>query len=115
VDEAALGALYRGARLFVFPSRYEGFGLPVLEALAAGVPVVASDLPVVRELAAGAALYAPPMDVEAWVRQVERLLDDPALARRLAEAGGERAGRYTWEAAAEGYVEIFREATGAEG
>ncbi|HEX6199343.1 MAG TPA: glycosyltransferase family 1 protein [Thermoanaerobaculia bacterium] len=115
VDEAALAALYRGARLFVFPSRYEGFGLPVLEALAAGVPVVASDLPVVRELAAGAALYAPPMDVEAWVRQVERLLDDPELARRLAEAGGERARRYTWGAAAEAYAEIFREAAGAGG
>ena len=112
VDEAALGALYRGARLFVFPSRYEGFGLPVLEALAAGVPVVASDLPVVREVAAEAALYAPPTEVEAWVRQVERLLDDPDLARRLAQAGRERAARFTWEAAAEAYVAIFREAAG---
>ncbi|HUP41606.1 MAG TPA: glycosyltransferase family 1 protein, partial [Thermoanaerobaculia bacterium] len=112
VDEAALGALYRGARLFVFPSRYEGFGLPVLEALAAGVPVVASDLPVLRELAGDAVLYAPPTDVEEWVRQVAAVLDDPELARRLAAAGRERAKGYTWERAAELHVQVFREAAG---
>ena len=110
VDEPTLAALYRGARLFVFPSRYEGFGLPVLEAFTAGVPVVASDLPVLRELAGDAVLYAPPLDPEAWVRQVERLLDDPELARTLAGAGRERAARYTWERAAELHVEVFREA-----
>jgi len=110
VDEAALASLYRGARLFVFPSRYEGFGLPVLEAFAAGLPVVASDLPVLRELAGDAVLYAPPLDAEAWIGQVERLLDDPALARELAAAGRERARRYTWERAAELHVQVFREA-----
>jgi alpha-1,3-rhamnosyl/mannosyltransferase len=112
VDEGALASLYRGARLFVFPSRYEGFGLPVLEALAAGVPVVASDLPVLRELAGDAVLYAPPTDVEAWVRQVAAVLDDPELARRLAAAGRERAKGYTWERAAELHVQVFREAAG---
>jgi alpha-1,3-rhamnosyl/mannosyltransferase len=112
VDEAALAALYRGARLFVFPSRYEGFGLPVLEAFAAGVPVVASDLPVLRELAGDAVLYAPPLDAEGWIGQVERLLDDPVLARELAAAGHERAKRYTWQRAAELHVQVFREAAG---
>jgi alpha-1,3-rhamnosyl/mannosyltransferase len=112
VDEGALASLYRGARLFVFPSRYEGFGLPVLEAFAAGVPVVASDLPVLRELAGDAVRYAPPTDVEEWVRQVAAVLDDPELARRLAAAGRERAKGYTWERAAELHVQVFREAAG---
>lgn len=110
MDEASLGALYRNARLFVFPSRYEGFGLPVLEAFGAGVPVVASDLPVIRELGGDAALYAPPRDVEAWVEVIETLLDDRELARRLAAAASERAREFTWERAAELHVQVFQEA-----
>lgn len=112
VDEAALAALYRRARLFVFPSRYEGFGLPVLEAMAAGVPVVASDLPVLRELAGDAVLYAPPLNPEAWVRRAEELLDDADRTRHLAAAGRARAERFTWERAAEAYAAVFREAGG---
>ena len=110
VDEASLAALYRRARLFVFPSRYEGFGLPVLEAMAAGVPVVASDLPVLRELAGDAVLYAPPLDPDAWIRRTEELLDDPDRARGLADAGRRRADCFTWERAAEAYASVFREA-----
>lgn len=112
VDEAALAGLYRRARLFAFPSRYEGFGLPVLEAMAAGAPVVASDLPVLRELAGDAAAYVQPLDVEGWVRALARVLDDSELARRLGEAGRERARRYDWRQAAERHVAVFREVAG---
>ncbi|MFP3941342.1 MAG: glycosyltransferase family 4 protein [Thermoanaerobaculia bacterium] len=112
VDEATLAALYRRTRLFVFPSHYEGFGLPVLEAMAAGVPVVASDLPVLREVAGDAVLYAPPLDPEAWTLRIEGLLDDPERTRRLAAAGRARAERFTWERTAEAYTAVFREASG---
>lgn len=109
VDDETLGQVYRGARLFVFPSRYEGFGLPVLEAFTAGVPVVASDLPVIRELAGDAALYAPPLEAAVWARAISRLLDDPDLSRRLQVAGRERAKSYTWERAAAMHLQVFRE------
>jgi alpha-1,3-rhamnosyl/mannosyltransferase len=110
VSEQELAAFYRNARLFVFPSRYEGFGLPLLEAMSAGVPAVASDLPVLRELGGEAALYAPALDEEAWAERVEELLSDGELAERLAAAGRERAARFTWERAAEDHVAVFREA-----
>lgn len=110
--EEELAACYRHARLFVFPSRYEGFGLPVLEAMTASVPVVASDLPVLRELAAEAALYAPPLDPAAWADRVEELLRTPELRERLATAGRERATRFTWAHAAAEHVAVFKEAAG---
>ncbi len=105
-----LAALFRGALLLAFPSLYEGFGLPVVEALAAGTPVVASDLPVLREVAGDAALYVAAGDPEAWAREVAGLLADPALARRLAEAGLERARRFTWAESARHHLEAFRAA-----
>ncbi len=110
VSNAELAALYRGAALLAFPSLYEGFGLPVLEALAAGTPVVASDLPVLREVAGDAALYAPPTRPDRWAAAVARLLDDPALAARLREAGPRRAASFTWDRSAEQHLEVFRTA-----
>jgi alpha-1,3-rhamnosyl/mannosyltransferase len=115
VSEQELAAFYRNARLFVFPSRYEGFGLPLLEAMSAGVPAVASDLPVLRELGGDAALYAPALDEETWAERVEELLSDGELAERLAAAGRERAARFTWERAAEEHVAVFREAAESSG
>ncbi|MGD2114973.1 MAG: glycosyltransferase family 1 protein, partial [Acidobacteriota bacterium] len=79
VADDELAALYRDAVLLAFPSHYEGFGLPLLEALAAGTPVVASDIPVLREVAGEAALYAPPARPDLWADRIGRLLDDPAL------------------------------------
>jgi len=110
VTNRELAALYRGAALLAFPSLYEGFGLPVLEALAAGTPVVASDLPVLREVAGDAALYAPPTQPERWAETVARLLDGPALAARLREAGPHRAAAFTWQRSAEEHFEVFRAA-----
>jgi len=110
VSNEELAALYRGATLLGFPSLYEGFGLPVLEALAAGTPVVASDLPVLREVAGDAALYAPPHRPDLWAEAIGRLLDDPELAGRLRAHGPRHAARFTWQRSAAEHLELFREA-----
>lgn len=93
--------LYRAAEVFVYPSLAEGFGLPVLEALACGVPVVASTAEALREVAADAALYAPPRDVAALVEAMERALEDDDVRQRLAAAGPERARAFSWSRAGE--------------
>jgi glycosyltransferase involved in cell wall biosynthesis len=93
--------LYRAAEAFVYPSLAEGFGLPVAEAMACGTPVVASDIAALREVAADAALYAPPLDVGALDRAIERALEDDRERERLRAAGPARAGLFTWDAAAE--------------
>ena len=97
LDRATLAGLYRGARAVLVPSEAEGFGLPVIEALACGAPVVASGLPVLREVGDAACLYCPVGDVEAWVDTLDALLSGrqlpPAREVRL-----ERARRFTWQA-----------------
>jgi glycosyltransferase involved in cell wall biosynthesis len=98
-----LVSLYREAAALVFPSRYEGFGLPVLEALASGTPVVATDEPAVREVAGEAAVYAPSDELGA---AVERALADRDT---LASAGVERARLFSWEASARRTLDVYRE------
>lgn len=97
VEEAQLRALYAGATLFALPSRHEGFGLPVLEAMAQGTPVVCSDIPALREVAGGAARLVPPREVDAWTEALAALLADPAELRRWAQAGKARAAAFSWE------------------
>jgi glycosyltransferase involved in cell wall biosynthesis len=104
--------LYRGAEVFVYPSLCEGFGLPVLEAMACGTPVVASTAPALREVAADAALYANPLDPGALALQIEHLLDDASLRDRLRRAGPERASTFSWDAAAARTALILAEAVG---
>ena len=77
VDDARLGALYRAARLLIFSSTYEGFGIPVLEAMAAGLPMAVSDLPVFRELTEDRAAYFDPLDASAMAQTISSLLDSP--------------------------------------
>jgi alpha-1,3-rhamnosyl/mannosyltransferase len=96
-----LAALYRGARVVALPSWYEGFGLPALEAAALGAPVVASDLPVLREVMADAALYAPPDRPEAWAARLAEVLGDDALREELGRRGRERAAAFDWARTAE--------------
>jgi alpha-1,3-rhamnosyl/mannosyltransferase len=112
VEEGELATLYRRSFAVAFPTVYEGFGLPALEALAAGAPLLASDISVLREVAGESALYAPARDPAAWAARVEELLRQPELRETLAAAGRERARSFTWEASARTTAEVFRRASG---
>jgi glycosyltransferase involved in cell wall biosynthesis len=101
IDDATLEGLYRAATCFVFPSLAEGFGLPVLEALARGTPVACSRTSSLPEVAGDAALLFDPEDTGAIRTALERLLADAALRRRLALAGRERATEFDWQRTAE--------------
>lgn len=100
VSDAALKALYQAAGCFVFPSRYEGFGLPVVEAMASACPVVAADIPVLREICADAVIYCDPFSPEDIADRVLRVLDDPKLQADLRVAGLARTRDMTWMCAA---------------
>ncbi len=104
-----LAALYRGAELVALPSCYEGFGLPAVEALKAGAPLIASDLPVLREVAGEAALYAPPDRPDLWADRIATLLAAPALREELRRRGFARAALFDWSRAAEETAQAFRE------
>ncbi|MFZ5624457.1 MAG: glycosyltransferase family 4 protein [Gemmatimonadota bacterium] len=109
VSDAELKALYRSATAFVFPSLYEGFGLPVLEAMASGTPVVTSNAASLPEVAGDAALYFDPLNVEELADQLARVLTDEQLRRTLVDRGLEQAARFRWAETAEGTLEAFRE------
>lgn len=97
VSERQLHALYRGAAAFVFPSLVEGYGIPPLEAMVAGVPVIASAVPAVAEVCADAALLVSPHDVDAWVHAVKTVLDDRDVAEHLVGRGSQVARGATWQ------------------
>ena len=103
-------ALLSGAEALVYPSLYEGFGLPVLEAMAVGTPVLTSNVSGLPEVAGDAALLVPPHDVDAIAAGMERLLRAGELRERLAAAGAERVGRFRWEDAARRTAEVLRAA-----
>ncbi len=109
VSDAALRSLYEHAACFVFPSRYEGFGLPALEAMACGAPVVASDIPSLREVCGAAALYADPLSPRAFADTAEGVVDDAALRARLRAAAGPRLDMYRWDRAAASLGALARE------
>jgi glycosyltransferase involved in cell wall biosynthesis len=113
VNEEELWALYSGALLFAFPSRYEGFGLPVIEAMSQGTPVVASDIDAIREIAGGAARLVSPSAPEAWADTIEELLDDEAERRRLADAGVSRSRELSLDATLRGIRAVYQELAGS--
>jgi glycosyltransferase involved in cell wall biosynthesis len=107
VPEGGLPALISGARLFVFPSLYEGFGLPVLEAMACGTPVVCSNVSSLPEVAGDAAVLVDPLDVEGLAAAMERVLDDEDLRAELIERGFEQAKRFSWERCARETLDVL--------
>ena len=117
VDEEALAASYRRATIVLQPSEREGFGLPVLEALASGTPVVASDLPVLREVGGDAVAYCAPGDVDAWARTVRDLLQERATStsrwRARQVAGRLRARTFTWRRFGDEVVRVYEQVAGA--
>jgi glycosyltransferase involved in cell wall biosynthesis len=108
LEDADLEGLYRLARCVALPSRLEGFGLPVLEAMARGVPVACSDRTALPEVAGEAGLQFDPDDDESVTAALARLVADEPLRRELAARGRERAARFTWEATAEATVASYR-------
>lgn len=108
VTRERLRELYRGARAFVYPSRYEGFGIPPLEAMACGAPVIATRTGAIPEFAEGAALLVEPGDVRALAAALARLLGDATLRRELRAAGPERARMWRWDKGAVAMRELLR-------
>ena len=106
VEKPELARLYRGAACLVLPSRFEGFGLPVLEAMASGTPVVAAPEPALREVAGDAAVYAEPEGLADGIRRALRERE------RLVAAGLERAREFSWERTARRTVAVYREVLG---
>src|SRR3984957_9194558 len=100
IPRAELLQLYARAHAFVYPSTFEGFGMPVLEAMAAGIPVACSDIPPLREVAGDAVLSFDPLNEDAISIALDRIVTDAPLRARLAHAGPERAHQFTWERAA---------------
>jgi glycosyltransferase involved in cell wall biosynthesis len=110
LSDAEVEGLWAIAEAFVFPSLYEGFGLPVLEAMARGVPVACSNASSLPEVAGDAALLFDPYDESAIADALRRLLGDRELADRLRAAGRERARRFTWEHTAQATIDSYRRA-----
>ena len=110
VTDEVLRSLYAHAAAFVFPSLYEGFGLPPLEAAAAGVPVVCARNSSLPEVLGDAALWVEENRLDAWVEAIEGLLSDSALRARLSAAGKRQAARFTWDETARRTVAAYREA-----
>jgi glycosyltransferase involved in cell wall biosynthesis len=111
LGRAILAALYRRASVLVLPSDREGFGLPVVEALACGIPVVASAVPALREAGGIAAIYCPPGEVQPWVETLTSLLrqreSDPAAWAARQTAGIVAASRFNWNTYATAMTELY--------
>ncbi len=108
VPEEDLPCLYRGAEAFVYPSFYEGFGLPVLEALAAGAPVIASKTASLPEVAGDAALYVSPDDVGEILEAINILSGNPEVREELRDKGARRAREFTWDRCAQDVLGVYR-------
>jgi len=107
VRRELLPAVYASCAAFVFPSLYEGFGLPVLEAMAAGAPVICSKVSALPEVTGGGAMLVPPEDVDGWAAGMMKVLSDPHRAKVMADAGRQRARAFTWTRTATETLDFF--------
>jgi glycosyltransferase involved in cell wall biosynthesis len=110
IDDAHMPGLYANARLLVMPSFYEGFGFPVLESMAAGTPVIASNVTSLPEIVGDAARLFEPRDVEALAKAMHEILSDPVAAATLREKGSAQVKPFTWERTARETVRIYERA-----
>ena len=108
VDEDDMPDLYRGAMLFVYPSLYEGFGLPIVEAMACGVPVITSNVASIPEVAGEAAILVEPRQPEALAAAMASVLGDAQLQDTLRQRGLERASQFSWERVARQLLAVYR-------
>ncbi len=108
VPDEDLAVLLSAAKVYVFPSWYEGFGIPNLEAMAAGTSLLTSDIEVHREVAGDAALYAAPNNPPAWAEQMKRIAEDSALVEALVQKGFERVKEFSWEKTADVTWNVLR-------
>jgi glycosyltransferase involved in cell wall biosynthesis len=112
LDDDDLRALYSSCTVFVYPSIYEGFGLPPLEAMACGAPVIASNIATFRETLGSAAQLVEPNDVQALARSIVEILGDEDRRRALSRRGLEQAAKFSWERTAQLTLEVYREVLG---
>ena len=108
LDNDALVACYSKALVFVFPSLYEGFGFPPLEAMACRTPVIAFNVATMPEVVGDGGILVPREDVGAFFRVLDRLVSDPALRRQWGRKGEERAKLFRWEQSVEKHLEVYR-------
>lgn len=108
INEDEIPAILNGAFAYLFPSWYEGFGIPNLEAMACGIPLITSDIPVHHEVAADAALFVPPAEVDSWARSMGELVANGRVRDELIQKGLERAKMFSWDRTAKETLEVFR-------
>jgi alpha-1,3-rhamnosyl/mannosyltransferase len=109
VADADLPALYTGAKLFAYPSKYEGFGLPVLEAMACGTAVVTTNISSLCEVTGDAAILVDPLSVDELSCAIRSLLEDEDLLRHHEKLGITRAKRFTWQKCASETIEVYKQ------
>ncbi|MDP9122667.1 MAG: glycosyltransferase family 4 protein [Acidobacteriota bacterium] len=110
VAQEALPAIYQGATLFLYPTLYEGFGLPVVEAMASGVAVITSNTSALKEIAQGYAHLVDPLDIDRMARAIAECMGDPGHRQSLSQLGLRRAQDFRWERAAQATLDIYQEA-----
>ena len=104
-----LPSCYRGAEIFVFPSAYEGFGFPPLEAMASGTPVVSSNATSLPEIIGQGGVLLPPDDLKGWVQMIDKILSDRDYRNNLIREGLSQASRFSWEETARKTISIYNE------
>jgi len=109
VDEQDLPALYSAAAAFVYPSLYEGFGIPILEAMSCGAPVITSNTSSMPEISSDAALFFDPTDVQQLTTLLLEVMGNEKLRKELSRKGIERAGQFSWEKTARATLKIYED------